>query len=76
MIELTSATAIMLYLCLTLMALMGIWLDHHYRSRRKKVIISEHTLFVCEYCSFAYLSDIGSKVTLCPQCHCYNKHDT
>lgn len=75
MIELTSTTALMLYLCLTLGSLLILWGFHHYRFRYKKVEISEQTLYICEYCSFAYLGDIVAKVTLCPQCQCYNKHN-
>lgn len=73
MIALTSTTAAMLYLCLTLSVLLGIWTYNHYQSRRKKIIIVEQELAVCEYCHFAYLIDLSKQVTQCPQCTCFNK---
>jgi hypothetical protein len=75
MIELTSSTAMMLYLCLTLGTLLGIWATQHYRTISKKIETSEQSLFVCEFCTFAYLADVAKDVTQCPQCQCYNKHN-
>jgi ribosomal protein L37AE/L43A len=75
MIELTSTTAMMLYLCLTLGALLGIWIAQHCRTLGKKIETSEQNLFVCEFCTFAYLADVTNEVTQCPQCQCYNKHN-
>lgn len=73
MIELTSSTAAMLYLCMTLSVLLGLWAYQHYRSRRQKIVIIEQKLAVCEYCHFAYLADLSKNVTQCPQCRCFNK---
>ncbi|ADI37573.1 putative uncharacterized protein [Waddlia chondrophila 2032/99] len=73
MIELTPITALMLYLCITLATLLGIWARYHLKSRKQKVIIVEQELLVCEYCHFAYLDQIGKEVTSCPQCGSYNK---
>ncbi len=73
MIPISQTTAVMLYLSMTLMIILGLWGYHHYRSRKKKVIVSEEALFICEYCHFAYLSDFTKKVTKCPACHSYNK---
>lgn len=72
MIELLPATAFMVYLLMTLIPLLGIWAYHHYRVRKTKVVTEAQRLLVCEYCSFAYLDDIGKKVTRCPQCQSYN----
>lgn len=73
MITLTATTAAMLYLCVTLTVLLGIWTYHHYKSRSNKIIVVEQELLICEYCHFAYLVDLSKKVTQCPQCHCFNK---
>jgi len=73
MIELYPTTALMLYLCVTLAVLFGIWGYQHYTGRNKKVITSEKKLQVCEYCHFAYLADIGKNVSQCPQCQSFNK---
>jgi len=76
MIALSSAEAAMLYLCITMISLLSLWGYQHYQSRRKKIITTSQELFVCEYCHFAYLSDIAKDVTQCQQCLCYNKHNT
>lgn len=76
MIELTATTAAMLYLCLTLSVLFGLWTYHHYRSRHKKITTLDQELLVCEYCHAAYLGDIAKDVSQCPQCSCYNKQNT
>lgn len=73
MIELTPITALMLYLCVTLVTLFGIWGWHHLKSRKQKVIVVKQELLVCEYCHFAYLEQIGKGVTACPQCGSFNK---
>lgn len=73
MIELSANTACMVYLCLTIGIVLGIWGYHHYTSRRRKIVLVERELLVCEYCSYAYLEDLGKAVTQCPQCQSYNK---
>lgn len=73
MVELSSTTALMLYLILTLGTLLALWITHHYRHRYKKVQLQENELIVCEYCNFAYLGNITKPVTQCPQCHSFNK---
>jgi uncharacterized paraquat-inducible protein A len=73
MIELTFASAFMLYLCLTLFMLFGLWIYNHYCSRRKEILPCEQELTICEYCHFAYLEDSAKKLTQCPQCESYNQ---
>ena len=76
MITLSTTTATMLYLCLTLIVLLGLWTYQHYCSRKKKINVSEQELFVCEYCLFAYLADQSKSVNRCPQCLSYNKDNS
>jgi uncharacterized paraquat-inducible protein A len=76
MIELTSSTAFMLYLLLTLMVVLGLWIQHHYYARQKKIASPEQELRVCEYCHFAYLEEGVKQVNQCPQCGSFNKHNT
>lgn len=73
MIEMSPATAIMVYLCGTLVTLLILWGRHHYRSRRQKLIISKERLQVCEYCHFAYMERMEKALTQCPQCGSFNK---
>jgi hypothetical protein len=73
MIELTPTVACTLYLSATLAFLLGLWGFQHYNSRHKKLITVARELFVCEYCHFAYLGELGKEVTQCPQCQSFNK---
>lgn len=75
MIELTISTAIMLYLSLTLLIVLGFWGFHHYYARKKKIFSFEQALCQCEYCHYAYLEDSIKKVNQCPQCGLFNKHN-
>jgi hypothetical protein len=75
MIELLPATAVMLYLGISLTTLLSLWIFHHYQSRTRKVILQAEKLLVCEYCHCAYLADIAKKVTRCPDCSSYNKNN-
>lgn len=75
MFEITSGTAIMIYLGITLGTILCLWIAQHYYRRQKKPITSSQKLLLCEYCQFAYLADISKEVTQCPQCHSYNKNN-
>jgi hypothetical protein len=75
MIELSANTAFMLYLSLTLLTLLTLWLHHHYRSRHKKIVTSEHELHVCEYCHCAYLEQDFKAISQCPECKLFNKQN-
>lgn len=72
MIEVSETTAFMIYLCITLGPLLGIWLFQHYARRHKKVDMTSQQLFVCEYCHFCYLDQVSKPITRCPQCQSYN----
>jgi hypothetical protein len=73
MIELTTTSALMVYLALTLIPLMGLWGFSHFTKRKKKIVIQECDLLVCEFCHFGYLSKKGELISQCPQCFSFNK---
>lgn len=73
MIEISTNTALMLYLGVTLIILMGVWSTQHFRRRHQKIVKDEQELLICEFCHFAYLEDIAKPVTKCPQCQSFNK---
>lgn len=72
MIELSPQGAIVIYLLLTLGVVLGIWVDHHYRARRRRVT-PETKVYMCEYCHYAYEAGSATKVTRCPQCQAFNE---
>ena len=76
MIELTFNTFFILYLALTLIIVLGIWIYSHYRMKRRTFFTTEKALFICEYCHFAYLEESVKELNRCPQCSLYNKHNS
>jgi ribosomal protein L37AE/L43A len=75
MIELNFTTAFMLYLGITLLSILGIWIFSHYRTKKQIIFSTEHALFVCEYCHFAYLEENIKELNKCPQCNLFNKQN-
>lgn len=73
MIEVSQTTLFMLYLCMTLGPILGLWLYHHYSRRNQKIDLAEQKLYACEYCQFCYLDRQAARITRCPQCQSYNK---
>lgn len=72
MIELSPTTALMLYLGITLVSLLSIWIAQHCRSRYRRILPAEKELHVCEFCLFAYLEESNKKITRCPRCESFN----
>lgn len=73
MIEVSQTTAFMIYLCITLGPLLGLWAFQHYTKRHRKLDLAEKRLYVCEYCHYCYLDLHTHTITRCPQCQSYNK---
>lgn len=65
----------MIYLGLTLSAILFLWMAQHYQRRQKKTILSAQKLLLCEYCKCAYVGEISKNITQCPLCHSYNKNN-
>jgi len=74
-IELSPTSALMLYLCMTLAVLLGLWTFSHWSSRKKVIVVSEQELYVCEYCQCAYMDESAKEVTACPECKSFNKNN-
>lgn len=72
MIEISSNTAIMIYLGVSIFSILAVWGWHHWSGKKKKIQLGEKKLVLCEFCHFAYLDNGIKKVTRCPQCQSYN----
>lgn len=72
MLKVSLSTAFMLYLGFTLVILLFFWLHHNFLQWRKGVSY-ERNLYVCEYCSHAYLEESEKGVTQCPLCQSFNR---
>lgn len=75
MIEVTFHIISILYLGLTLFAILGIWIYSHYRIQKKSFFPTKQTLFICEYCHFFYVKDSDKYLNQCPQCGLFNKNN-
>lgn len=75
MIEVTPSTAFMIYLATTLTILVLVWVQYHFRSKKKFKLPAETLLLVCEYCHCAYVEDYLKDVTQCPKCDSFNKNN-
>lgn len=73
MIDVSSETAFTLYLGITLGMVLGIWIYHHFRSRKRKIRTVHQKLTTCEYCHFAFLTNPDRPIAKCPQCQSYLK---
>lgn len=73
MIEITIDAAIKIYLAICLSLILTFWIYHHMSNRKRKIIIKDSKLLVCEYCLNPYLGDISKELTTCPKCKSINK---
>lgn len=74
MIELTYNALLMIYLAVTLLTVLGVWVYSHMTSRRRKFYSSEKEIRVCEYCQLVYLDEAAKSLTRCPQCHLFSRN--
>lgn len=75
MIELTYTSFFILYLGLALSTVLGVWIYSHYKLRNRTFLPPEKSLYLCEYCHFAYVEYDKQVPNRCPQCGLYNKHN-
>lgn len=75
MIELSFNTAFMLYLGLTLIALLGLWGWHHYIDRKRTIVSCRQKVVICEYCKFVFLDRSLNSINQCPECHSYTQNE-
>lgn len=75
MIEVTAATAFLLYLAMSLAVLFILWSYRHFRECKKTIISPSEELFLCEYCHFLYMEKSNRSITRCPECHSFNKNN-
>ena len=75
MIEVDTATALLIYLGFFLFLCLGMWVFTHLKNRNKVTLPPLYILSTCEYCHFDYLGKNGEKISKCPQCGSFNDRD-
>lgn len=73
MIEITWATAFLLYLTFLLCILFTLWIFSHLAHKRKKLTLSRQEIIICEYCHNTYIADRDRDLSRCPACNSLNK---
>jgi len=73
MIELSTNTAVLLYLSTTLCAMFVFWIMQHFYTKRKMELAPLHKVCQCEYCHFVYIDTEQKTLTRCPQCSSLNQ---
>lgn len=74
MIEVSSGTAVVLYLSLTILTVLAAWGYQHCR-RRPKLELAAQQLYICEYCCCIYLGSRLKSISRCPECQSLNKNN-
>ena len=73
MIELAPQTAIMIYLCIAIAVMLFLWIQQHFKTRKKTLVMDDKQLVTCEYCKCPYCAEIEKKISECPKCHSLNQ---
>ncbi|MDP1880013.1 MAG: hypothetical protein Q8K60_03625 [Parachlamydiaceae bacterium] len=74
MIEVTFNHFFAIYLTITIVAILLIWLMGHSQKKNKIIFTTEKELQHCEFCHYSYVENSSDSLSRCPQCHLYNKH--
>ncbi len=73
MIELDIATAVALYLCLTVITLLLLWLFLDRETKPRQYASEKKSIWQCEVCTFTYIDNQHDIISKCPQCGSFNK---
>ena len=73
MIELDISTAIALYLLLTVVSLLLLWLFLDSQTKPKQYASEKKSIWQCEVCVFSYVDSHHDVISRCPRCGSFNK---
>jgi len=73
MIELDIATAVAIYLFLTVVGLLVLWLVFDRQTKPRQYTSEKRSIWQCEICTFTYVDSQHDIISRCPQCGSYNK---
>lgn len=73
MIELDISTAVALYLSLTVVTLLLIWLFLDRETKPRHYTSEKKSIWQCEVCTFIYIDSRHDVISRCPQCGSFNK---
>jgi uncharacterized paraquat-inducible protein A len=73
MIELDISTAVALYLLLTVVSLLLLWLFLDSQTKPRQYASEEKSIWQCEVCFFSYVDSQHDVISRCPRCGSFNK---
>ena len=73
MIELDIATAVALYLLLTVISLLLLWLFLDREARPKLYTSEKKSIWQCYVCTHTYVDSQNDVISKCPECGSFNK---
>jgi hypothetical protein len=75
MIRVTLTQIIVIYLCLILVAVLGIWWGLDFRRKRREKNARRHTV-ICSICGSIYEDKSDNALSKCPECESMNERET
>jgi len=73
MIELDISTAVALYLLMTVVSLLLLWLFFDREAKPKQYVSEKKSIWQCEVCLQAYVDSNHDVISKCPRCGSFNK---
>jgi rubrerythrin len=73
MIELDISTAVALYLLMTVISILLLWLFFDREAKPKQYTSEKKSIWQCEICAFSYVDSQHDVISKCPRCGSFNK---
>jgi hypothetical protein len=73
MIELDISTAVAIYLFLSVVGILFVWLFSDRDKKPRQYSSDKKSVWQCEICVFTYIDSQHDIISRCPQCGSYNK---
>lgn len=73
MIELDISTAVAIYLFLSVIGLLFLWIFFDREKKPRQYTSDKKAVWQCEVCTFTYVDSQHDVISKCPQCGSYNK---
>jgi len=73
MIELDISTAVALYLLITVVCLLFLWLFLDRETKPKQYTSEKKSIWQCEVCLHTYVDSKHDVISKCPRCASFNK---
>jgi len=73
MIELDITAAIALYIFLTVVGVLSLWLFLDREPKSKRYTSAKKSIWQCEICTFTYVDSQHEVISKCPHCGSFNE---